>query len=59
LGVLLVAVIGKLVQNWERDSYIHKKKQYTKPLKKHGIHKIESKTYIKNKNTKNIKMQVQ
>jgi len=35
-----VATVGKLVQKYERDSYIQKEKQYTK-MQNHRIHKIE------------------
>jgi hypothetical protein len=45
-----VAMIGKLVQKWESDSYIQKEKQYTKQEQR--THKIENK--YKNKKT-NIK----
>ena len=33
LGFHPVAVVGKLLQNWERDSYVQKEKQYTKQYK--------------------------
>jgi hypothetical protein len=45
-----VATVGKLVQKYERDSYIQKEKQYTK-MQNHRIHKIENKKKT-NKNTK-------
>ena len=33
LGFHPVAVVGKLVQKWDRDSYIQKQKQYRKQYK--------------------------
>jgi hypothetical protein len=33
LGFHLVAVVGKLVQKWEREGCIQKEKQYTKQYK--------------------------
>jgi hypothetical protein len=44
LGFLPVAVVGKLVQKWEKDST--KRERVHKTIQKHKIHKIE------NKNTK-------
>jgi len=34
LGFCPVALVGKLVQKCERDSYVQKEKQYTKQYKK-------------------------
>jgi len=46
LGFHSVAVVGKLVQNYERDSYIQKEKQYTeqyiKQYTKYRVDKRES-----------------
>jgi hypothetical protein len=46
LGFQPRAVVGKLVQKWERDSYIHKSRKNTQNRKQ---------TYKKEKNIKNIK----
>ena len=47
-----VAVVGKLVQKYERDSNIQKEKQYTKHYK--NTEYTKQKTNIRNKKT-NIK----
>ena len=38
-----MAVVSKLEQKQERDSYIQKEKQCTKQYKKQRMHKIENK----------------
>jgi hypothetical protein len=55
LGFSPVTVVGKLVQKYERDSYVQKEKQYTKQQQTE-IRKIESKhTKQDNKLNKNVK----
>jgi hypothetical protein len=54
LGFQPVAVVGKLVQKWERDSYIRKEKN-TQTAQKHKIHKTENKlTKQENKHKKKL-----
>jgi len=56
LGFHPVAAVGKLVQKWERDSYIQKEKKYTKQYKKREYRKYKRYTKQENKHARNIKM---
>jgi hypothetical protein len=53
LGFYPVAVVGKLVQKWDRDSYIQKQKQYRK---QHKSTEYTNRKHTKqeNKHKKNI-----
>jgi len=60
LGSQPLALVGRLVQKQERDSYIQREKQYTKQYKNNTEtqnRENRQKIQIKNKHKKNIKRQ--
>jgi len=59
LGFHPLAIVGKIVQKQERDKLYTKGETIDKTIKKHGMHKIENKTYKPSKQTqKNIKKNI-
>jgi hypothetical protein len=53
MGFQLVAVVGKLVQKWERDSYIYKRRNNTQKYTK--TQNTQNRKHTKKQKTKNIK----